>query len=105
MLLRDIVIIIGYTKIHSALLTTLKLSPRYFSIEYVRDHQDKNQLYNKLDVKVQLNIDMYTIATETASISSNIHTISLPSPIYINNKYTHHRPNHSIRVVYYLYEA
>ena len=88
-----------------ALTIILQLLPKNFSIEHVKSHQDDKVAYNELDTKAQLNIDADSIATATASIPINTHAISLPFAMYINNQYTHHRPDHSIRIASHQHEA
>ena len=83
----------------------IQLTPSNFTIEYVKGHQDDKINYNDLDIKAYLNIDADSIATSTATIPINIHAIALPFVMYIINKYTHHRPDHSIRIVSYKHES
>ena len=70
-----------------------------FSIEYIRGRRDDKKLYYELDVKSQLNINADTIATKTASLPVNTRVVSLHFELYINNRYTYYRLDHSIRVV------
>ena len=88
-----------------ALSIILQLLPSNFTNEHVKGHQDDKINYNDLDVKAQLNIDADSIATATATITINTHAISLPFAIYINNKYIHHHPDHSIRIDSHKHEA
>ena len=81
-----------------ALSIILQLSPSNFTIEHVKGHQDDKITYNDLDVKALLNIDADSIATSTSTIPINTHAISLPFAMYINNKYIHHRSDHSVRI-------
>ena len=83
----------------------LQLSPVNFTIENVKGHQDNKLDYNELDTKAQLNIDADSIASATASIPINTHAVSLPFSMYLNNQYTHHRPDYSIRIASHQHET
>ena len=76
----------------------LQILPSSFSTEHNKGNQDNKKTYQELDIKAKLNIDVDEIATKTVSIPINTHIIFLPFALYIDDKYTHHRPDHSIRV-------
>ena len=61
--------------------------------------------YQDSDINTKLNIDADKIVTALASIPINAHAMSLPFALYIDNNYTHHRPDHAIRVTSHKHEA
>ena len=81
----------------------LQILPSKFKINPVKRHQDDKARYQDLDIKAKLNLDADKIAI--SSISINTHAISLPFALYIDNFYTYHCPDHTIRVASHKHEA